>query len=515
MATPLPNPFSVEGAKRISEIAGQKLATTPIDASTLTGGSTIQTPAYTPPAFNPSTIVLPPIQNTPEQDALKTKQDDLVGDIDTGTTKLGTKSARKVEIETAQGIPQLNKDIQELYDQANQIDAASVQMNATSEDRLAPTFAIAGEQASIDRQAAAKKAGIAAIATAKQGKLALAQDYVTKSLAAEFDPIEAQINHKKFLLQINMESFSTEEKRRAEQRIEQLDQQKTELAQKRSDRETILGVMLQAAQNGADNATLRHIQGADTPEAATEAAGTALGAAFRMKLDQQQFENKLSLRNMALNEAQLRLSQNKFAFERQQAMTDVSSGVLTEKQITAIDNSPQGKKLKTLGDLKLKVYAYQELVKQYGTSSFGKQKASLDAAFADLKIAYKTAAELGALQGPDIVLLEEALKPATFSNPLSQVFAKLTGRGAGAVNASLDQAIKVIDASGETNVTQLLARNPAYSNSNYVQTLALPFLKPDATTVNVSGQSVPVGSIIQNEQGQRARVNPDGSVTPL
>ncbi|MBX3498102.1 MAG: hypothetical protein KF889_01560 [Alphaproteobacteria bacterium] len=302
MATPLPNPFSIEGAKRISEVAGQKLATTPIDASTLTATPPIQTPAYTPPVFNPSTIVLPPIQNTPEQDALRAKQDDLITDIDSGTTKLGTKSARKLELETAQGIPQLNKDILELYDQANQIDAASVQMKATSEDRLAPTFAIVGEQASIDRQAAAKKAGIAAIATAKQGKLALAQDYVTQSLAAEFDPVEAEIAHKKFLLQINMDNFNVEEKRRAEARIEMLDQQRSALTEYRDQRAKTLDIMLAAAGAGADNATLAKIQAASSPEEATRLAGAVLGAKFQDAKQQQEFENSIRLAQLAIDQ---------------------------------------------------------------------------------------------------------------------------------------------------------------------------------------------------------------------
>lgn len=232
----LPNPFSTEGAKRISEITGQKLATSPIDISTLTTPTTIQTPPLSTPTFNAASIVMPAIQNTARQDELDAEGDQILADIEAGNAKLATKSARRVELEGAQGIPQLNKDLQELFDQAKQIDAASLNMQVKSEDRLAPTFAIRGEQAQIERQASAKKAGIAAIASAMTGKLALAQDYVDQALAAEFDPEEKLIEHKKFLLSINKDKFEGEEKRRAEQRAEELTEQRRALDNARADK---------------------------------------------------------------------------------------------------------------------------------------------------------------------------------------------------------------------------------------------------------------------------------------
>ena len=154
---------------------------------------------------------------------------------------------------------------------------------------------------------------------------------------------------------------------------------------------------------------------------------------------------------------------------------DMARGVLTDKEVKALDDSPQGKNVRTLGDLKQKLNGYRELVKLYGTSSFGAQKAKLNAAFADLKIAYKTAAELGALQGPDILLLEEALKPASFANPVTQLLAKTTGSGVGAIEANLTQADEIIQRSADTSISQLYARNPKYKDSEYVASLVQPF----------------------------------------
>jgi hypothetical protein len=192
---------------------------------------------------------------------------------------------------------------------------------------------------------------------------------------------------------------------------------------------------------------------------------------------------------------------------------DITSGVLTDAEIKAIDTSPQGKKVTTLGDLKQKLAEYQELVRQYGTSSFGSQKARLDASFADLKIAYKTAAELGALQGPDIVLLEEALRPASFANPITQAFAKATGGGVGSINAALEQAQNVINQSAGNSVTQLLARNPAYRNSEYVNSL----IDPLATAVvdENTYDTAPVGSILRDVDGSLLQKQKDGTFKAL
>lgn len=432
---------------------------------------------------------------------------------------LGMKTQRTIEAEKAAGLPDLNKQLAEVTSQimALQKEAAAVplQIQEESEGRGRTAAGVAPLQADLLRKNAIKALSLSAIAQTLQGNVALAQQGVDRAIELEFAPFQNELDYLGKLIEFNAEDISREDNKRTELFQARLQDRQRLLDEQKDTRNRVYSIALEAARNGADAATLNRIRDARTDEEAVALGGEAISAQFRQQLIQQQFQNFIAKRNLAINEAQLRLAQDRLAFEKQQKLADIESGVLTDDQIKAIDTSPQGKQLKTLGDLKLKAAAYQQLVKQYGTSSFGEQKAKLDAAYADLKIAYKTAAELGALQGPDIALLEQALKPATFGNPISQIFTKIGGGGVGSITGGLDQAISIIQTTGERNVTQLLARNPAYQNSSYVQALALPFIKQETGMVSIGDQQVPVGSIIQNDKGQKARVNADGTVTPI
>jgi hypothetical protein len=267
----------------------------PIDASKIGTSAkitvpvlpTVQTPNYanvavttgqtqTTPVTHETTPTLPVIQDTPEQAALKGEQQNIVSTIEADTTKLGGKAARQTQLETDQGLPALNARSNELNDLIRQTQADALNAYNKSEDRQAPTFAITGEQASIERMRAAKIFGYAAAAEAINGKIALADNHVERALAAEFDPIEKEIDNKKFLLQINMDNFSTAEKRRAEAQSQLLDKQKQEAQDAKDAKKDVYSVMLAAAQNGADNATLSKIQQAATPAEAIATAGVAL-----------------------------------------------------------------------------------------------------------------------------------------------------------------------------------------------------------------------------------------------
>lgn len=56
---------------------------------------------------------------------------------------------------------------------------------------------------------------------------------------------------------------------------------------------------------------------------------------------------------------------------------------------------------------------YESLVKEHGVEISGANRKKIEAAFANLKIKYKEAANLGALTGPDISIIEEGIAPAT------------------------------------------------------------------------------------------------------
>lgn len=221
-----------------------------------------------------------------------------------------------------------------------------------------------------------------------------------------------------------------------------------------------------------------------------------------LQIEGQQLQNEAARASIRNTNSQISQREN-----------DIANGVLTDAQIKAIDTSPQGKKVTTLGDLKQKLSAYQQLVDQYGTSSFGTQKSILENAYNELKIAYKTAADLGAIQAPDVPVIEGALKNATFANPLTQGWAKLTGGGVGSIKAGLNQAMTTLDNSAASNISQLYARNPEYRNSEYVASLVDP-LATTVTTETLYDTAV-VGQILKNPDGTFVQKQPDGTFKSL
>lgn len=447
-------------------------------------------------------------------------QDELRSGILSTLDTLAGKTARTQALEEQKGLPGMQT---QLRDVANQLQALQKEAQAVPL-QIQEEFAGRGTtlggvepiQASRLRQNAIKSLTLASIGQTLQGNIALAQSQVDRAVNLEFEPQEKRLDYLKQIYDFNREDLQRTDKKRADQINILLGERERVLNQQKEDKKNILNVSLEAARSGADATTLESIRNSVTPDEAIAKAGGFLGAEFREKQKQQKFENEIKQRNLAINEAQLRLQKDEFAFKKQQAQADVSSGVLTDAEIKNIDASPQGKQVQSLGTLKTKLDAYKQLVKTYGTASAGTQKSILNAAYSDLKIAYKNAAELGAIQAPDVPLIEGALANATFSNPLSQIFRKVTGSGrVGTIEAGLDQASKAIQSSADVVVPQLLARNPKYQNSNYVQSLVLPLLEAEQPVIRIQDQPVSVGAIITNEQGKRGRVNSDGTITPL
>lgn len=527
-ATPVVTPAPAGTTINLNQVPKTTVAPTspsPIAADTLTSS---QTPMQLPPQQQPpdylGTLAAVPtidqiVADANKPTATEGTQNSLMTSILDAVKNLGGRGAAQIQAETAAGLPQLNTQLTDVNNQIQtlQKEAAAIplQIQENFAGRGATAAGVAPIQTGQLRQNAIKSLGLSAIAQTLQGNVALAQSQADKAVELEFAPQEQRLEYLRAALDMNSQLLSREDAKRKTVMEAKLNERSRLLDIQKQERQDVLNVSMEAARNGADPLTLRRLQSVKSVEEAIAIAGPALGAEFRMKQDQQKFERAITTRNLAINEAQLRMSQNRFAFEKEQIAQDKAAGILSETQLKAIDNSPQGKKIKSLGELKLKTIAYQALVKKYGTSSFGAQKATLDASFADLKIAYKTAAELGALQDPDVVLIQEAMRPATFADPLTQIFRKITGSGVNAVNASLAQALSIMDKSGAQNVTELLARNPAYKDSAYVQALATPFLQQEKTVVQIGGQQIPVGSIIQNDAGERGRVEADGTITPL
>lgn len=155
---------------------------------------------------------------------------------------------------------------------------------------------------------------------------------------------------------------------------------------------------------------------------------------------------------------------------------------LTDSQQKAVEASREAKAIEAGNDLKAKLKNYRDLVSVYGFEAVGKASAEIDSAYSQLKIAYKEAANLGALTGPDVTIIEEAIKPATDVFNLPGYFARGGKEG---VLASIDQVDNSVDALLVRNRQQLKAKWSNYSEDPYLKILA----GEEVTQEDISGMS--------------------------
>jgi hypothetical protein len=479
----------------------------------------------TTPVTPDTTPTLPVIQDTPEEAQLKADQNSIVSGIQADNTKLGTKATRKSQLESDAGLHALNQQSNELNDLIRKTQADALNAYNTSEDRQAPTFAITGEQASIERIRAAKIFGYAAAAEAVNGKIALAQDHIDSALTAEFDPITKEIENKKFLLQINMDNFSTAEKRRAEAQSILLDQQKQAAQDAKDAKAKVYDVMLTAAQNGADNATLTKIQNAKTPDEAITLAGSVLGQKFLDDKAQQKFDNNIKLATLAIEE---RKARNDAAA----ATADPSQILAYAQQYASNGNIPTGLPKGTFGIVS---QVAKELPKpdgaivdfSTGVTSSNVSSTQRDGATAlrdltkkldQLQTTYSTTgilsksadrAKYNDLRNEVVDLIARARTGATINDDEAAKYeAKLPALLS--VGSLLHPTTIKRPSTGVQNIADLKSSlsgklDTLLSNNNAVMY--------GYTKVNIGGQPYTVGQLITNPSGQTGRVNADGTVT--
>lgn len=95
--------------------------------------------------------------------------------------------------------------------------------------------------------------------------------------------------------------------------------------------------------------------------------------------------------------------------DKQNAQAMLSQGNQELRIRSMVNTSDQAKKIRNIGTLNTKLKNLEELVSSIGAEVTGSDKAKLESAFKDAEIAWKEAANLGALQGPDIKMIEGAL----------------------------------------------------------------------------------------------------------
>ena len=251
------------------------------------------------------------IKNSYQQTAPIEQQNTTLADRVTSLyEKLGGKSARSQELSQQSGIPEINKNIDDLNAQiakrSAQFQNEIAGLSGRGEGQT--NAVVAAETDRARRIAATELAGLAAIKSAYEGNLNRAKATIDEALNAEYEPIQAQIQAAMFNLEQNKENFTTAEKRRAEETLAELNQRKQEVEDAKQEKRDVFGIAVEAIKQGADPATAESIKNAKTKEEAVALGAKALGNGFRIAEEQRQFERNLALKKFALDEAQTRAS---------------------------------------------------------------------------------------------------------------------------------------------------------------------------------------------------------------
>ena len=148
----------------------------------------------------------------------------------------------------------------------------------------------------------------------------------------------------------------------------------------------------------------------------------------------------------------------------------------------------------------------------YGFEATGEGKSLIDRAYADFKIAYKEAANLGALTGPDVGLIEEAVKPAS---GITNYYSYITSGGKEGIIKSLKRAEEQSKKEAITNYKNLLLRNPKYSESEYVKSYIDPYAT-DIETFDIEKlKKLPKGEVLRTPEGAYLESLGNGNFTQL
>lgn len=220
-------------------------------------------------------------------------------------------STFRTEQEQAQGITELQKTQSDLSSRLkalqNEALAIPLQLQQQAAGKLVSEGGLRPIQTAALRNNAIQALATSSLLEASRGNLNTALNLVDRAVAQRFDPIKEQVSalQKNLDLIIQSPEYTQADKRRAQQQKDIQDARAAAVARQEANYKKILDISTEAAQSGADPQTLQRLQSARTPQEALQIAGFYLGAEFRNKLEQRQFENDLQV-------AQYNLSVDKF-----------------------------------------------------------------------------------------------------------------------------------------------------------------------------------------------------------
>jgi hypothetical protein len=205
-------------------------------------------------------------------------------DITSTIKQLGTKSDYYANQVSGLDVAGQQKQLSELNTQIQSRKAEFDKLiEATRNNPNLITSTGIGYQSQINRQSAIELGALTSMAQAVQGNITASLDTAKTATDNYFAPIENKLQLQLQQLQDNYQNFSTAEKKRADQLAQMYQKQLADISTQKEEQANIAKVMASAAQNGADNSTLKKIMDSKTQAEAIINAGKFLQTASKIE----------------------------------------------------------------------------------------------------------------------------------------------------------------------------------------------------------------------------------------
>lgn len=296
---PVQTPEQRAAAYNAAGVPDTQPYTTPVAPPVTLAADSLKTPAqpyvvptYTAPSSDYYKSLISSIPNAVDLASQKSAaQLDAAGSRSAITTKildtLDKASQRTAAQQTAEanaGVPDLKKNLTDVTSQItalkNEAEAIPLQIQNDSEGRGRTAAGVAPLEASALHTNAIKALSLNSIAATLQGNLSLAQQEADRAVAAEFDPLQHELDYLKQVYSMNQDALSEADKEQAGKISAALQDRQDKLDAAKSDRASVMSLVSSAAQNGAPAAIISQALGLDL------AAATSLLAPYQKETAQ-------------------------------------------------------------------------------------------------------------------------------------------------------------------------------------------------------------------------------------
>lgn len=207
--------------------------------------------------------------------------------------QISGKGTAQANLQTQLGVTDMTK---QLADVNAQLAAKTGEFNSLIEQNRGKSInsrIIGGTEDRLVRQKGIETGTLSSIAQAIQGNISTAKQTAEDTIAFQYAPLENELELKKMQLERAYDTFDASEKKRADQLLQVMNEQKAQITAEKAVKSKINDIMISASKNGADAETLKAIMASKDEQSATLAAGNFLEASdFAVNAKTGQLYNK-------------------------------------------------------------------------------------------------------------------------------------------------------------------------------------------------------------------------------